>query len=190
MAHSNSRMLRAAYCHALLHAHRFTSVKISKRKLELKLELGWSVERALKPYHSSSITPKRKTIITPKKKLPYWSPTERDVPCIPKQEVKVLYHLSKRKTSFLPSNMPSQRKNATVQPTRSRPHLNIYFSPMNFQLFLIGDILSLSCCPHYKTLLCCINLQSICLPDEMPQIHESLNKANQLFKCTQLNFVF
>lgn len=134
--------------------------------------------------------PTKKDTDYPKKKLLYWSPTERDVPCIPKQEVKVLHYLSKRKMSFLPSNKPSQWKNATVQPTRSRLHLDFYFPPMNFQLFLTGDVFSLSFHPHYKSLPCCIDLQSICLPDEMPQIHESLNKANKVFKCTQPNFVF
>ena len=84
-------------------------VKINKRKPQLNLELGRPVVRVLMPYHSLSITPGRKTSVTPTGRCQLLTTTGRVVPCTNSRKYNYFTpSAGGRRTSFLPRNKLSQ----------------------------------------------------------------------------------
>lgn len=82
--------------------------KLRKRKPHLGLVAGRPEKGALAPSHHTHPPPPQlsqtgRHLLRQQQDISYWL-TGRDAPCTPKQEVQLPHYLSKRKTSFSPSN--------------------------------------------------------------------------------------
>ena len=96
-------LLRRAVPHLVLFLER--SMKVNKRKLQLKLESGGPVEGTLTPHHSPSVTQNRKTSVIPTEKTSVTDTNRRDMPCAPQKAGQLLYPEGGR-LPFLPSSKP------------------------------------------------------------------------------------